>query len=313
MNTLDLSFSDLKRLVSIEQLLAARGLLAKLRRQGDSLVGACPLHGGDNPRAFVVSLVKGRWYCFTRCHRGGDVVDLVRALDGIGYAETARYLSTLALLGTSTRERRGSRCEPGRSFTPFSPRLNLDAHAPFLVEKGIRAETAQRFEVGLFSGKGWLERCLAVRLHDPSGIPLGYAGRRLDPAEATERGKWKLPPRFPKSSTLYNHHRTRPVFDRGIAVVECPWSVMRLDQIGVPAVALFGTSLSSFQRHLLAPAQRVLLLLDGDLAGRQAALCLRSTWAPSVEISIADLPDGHDPDDLDDEQLRDICELILRS
>lgn len=266
------------------------------------LVGPCPLHRGDNPRAFVVHLGKGLWYCFTRCQRGGDVVELVRQLDGIGYAETAQRLAAMAL---TSQPRPVLASPPAISpFQPFSRRLVLDANAPFLAAKGIRAQTAARFDTGAFTGRGWLEGCLAVRLHDPQGVPLGYAGRHLDPARVSRYGKWKLPPHFPRSSTLYNLHRVRHKLSCGIVIVECPWGVMRLDQIGVPAVALLGTHLSTDQRKLLVEANRILLLMDGDQAGDDATLRLRAAFAPQVPTTLARPPSGHDPDDLDDHQLR---------
>ncbi len=36
---------------------------------------------------------------------------------------------------------------------------------------------------------------------------------------------------------------------QGLAVVECPWGVMRMAKIGIPAVALLGTHLSRSQVH----------------------------------------------------------------
>ncbi len=58
-----LAFSLLKRTVSIERVLTAKGLATSLKRRGQRLVGPCPLHGGDNPHAFVVDLARDLWYC----------------------------------------------------------------------------------------------------------------------------------------------------------------------------------------------------------------------------------------------------------
>lgn len=91
-----LIFSRLKRRVSIETLPAANGWLGSFQKRGDRLTGPCPLHGGDNPHAFVVSRSKNLWYCFTVCRAGGDVVELARRLLGLSYAETARCRTSLA-------------------------------------------------------------------------------------------------------------------------------------------------------------------------------------------------------------------------
>jgi DNA primase len=105
-----LDFRRLKRRVGIEQLLQANGCLAGMQRRGRRLVGRCPLHGGDNPRAFVADLSKNLWYCFTGCRAGGDVVELARRLLGLSYPEAARYLASLA---ENAPKRKGSGQGPG--------------------------------------------------------------------------------------------------------------------------------------------------------------------------------------------------------
>ncbi len=76
------------------------------------------------------------------------------------------------------------------------------------------------------------------RLHDHRGLPLGYAGRRLCPQQVRRFGKWKLPRRLPKASILYGFHHLRPVANHTLVIVEGPWGVMRLAQLGIPAIAL---------------------------------------------------------------------------
>lgn len=300
-----LDFRFLKAHVTVERVLEARGLLATLRPHGDNLVGPCPIHGGDSPNGFVVSRTKNLWYCFTRCRAGGDVIDFVRRLDACDYRRCALYLASLAGPASPTP----SSAPPAGPFRPFTARLNLDPAVPFLAGKGIRPETARGFDCGLFRGSGFLQGCVAVRLHDPSGQPVGYAGRVLDPDRA-RHGKWKLPARLPKRSLLFNFHRVYGHHHRGLAVVEDPWSVMRLAQLRTPAVALLGTALSTDQAALLASVPRILLMLDGDEAGRLAARHLRSRLAPA-QVGVAELPDRVDPDQLDDHDLQAICRLFL--
>lgn len=302
--------AEIKTLVAIEDILARRGLLHTLRRQGERLVGPCPLHHGDSPTAFVVNRTKNVWYCFTRCARGGDVVDLLRALDGSSFAEVARLLEALA------RPRLASgRPSPAPQlrldFRPFTRVLPLDHAAPAIISKGIRASTARIFEVGQYHGPGFLHGCLGVRLHDPHGNPLGYAGRRLDPDEARRLGKWKFPTALPARQILYGFHHVRPISARPLVVVECPWGVMRLAQIAVPAVALLGTRASYEQRRLLGLAPALLLLLDGDPAGREGARRLQRELRHH-DVRLVDLPDGHDPDDLPDTQLRALVSHFFR-
>lgn len=308
-----LEFQFLKRMVSIEQVLAHRGWLSSMRQRGNSLVGPCPIHKGDSARSFVVSRNRNLWRCFSRCNAGGDVVELVRRLDSLSYRETAFYLASLlgtAAVHTGPAAASGS---PPRPFQPFRHPLALIHTHPFLRDKRILPETARDFDAGFYGRVGFLHNCIGVRLHDPSGIPLGYAGRRLHPREIRLYGKWKLPPRFPKSQILYNLHRARAAQAQSLVVVECSWSVMRLHQIRVTAVALLGTALSQAQRRLLlalAP-RRLVLLLDGDLAGRVATANIATTLSDSISVRSTFLPPHSDPDDLTDSALAAILHPSL--
>ena len=293
-----LNFKRLKQLVNIEQVLGDKGLLDRLRQRGARLVGPCPLHNGDNPSAFVVDTEKNLWHCFTGCATGGDLVELARRLDDGTFSGAARYL---ARLSGSTPPLRPAPPEPERSrhFRPFTRRLGLDPNASFLARKGISATTARRFEAGAYRGTGMLSGCVAVRLFDHLGRPLGYAGRRLDQSMARRRGKWVFPPRLPKSTLLYGYHQIQH-YQRGVVVVECPWGVLRLAQLSIPAVALLGTALSCTQRALLLNLPKVVLLLDGDETGRLATASIRRQLPDAISV---DLPAGLDPDDLPDEDL----------
>jgi len=299
-----LTFSDLKRRVSIETVLTAEGLAASLKRRGQRLVGPCPVHGGDNPQAFVVDLARDLWYCFTRCQGGGDVVELVRRMHRVGYRQSARYLATLAQAPPAPPSPVTASSE--KPFRPYTRRLRLNPLAPLLKQKGIQPETAQRFEAGGYAGPGFLQRCIAVRLHDPQARPLGYAGRRLDPQPARRYGKWKFPPRLPKREILYGYHHIATQRHKGLVVVEGPWGVMRLMQIGFPAVALLGIQLSSAQFQLLCLASRIVLMLDGDEAGRSASRKIANalTQHASVQVHRIELAQGLDPDDLNDTDLK---------
>lgn len=289
-----LDFGLLKQRVSIEQVLASRGLLDALTARGHRLVGPCPVHGGDNPAAFVVDRRRNLWRCFTGCDGGGDVVELVRRLDGCGYAEVARRLAGLAGAAPPPQRRRAPTPPP---FRPYRRRLYLDPHHPLLRSRQIRPETAARYEVGAWYGRGMLTGCIGVRLHDPDGQPLGYAGRRLQPDDL---GKWVFPPRLPKNQLLYGLHRARQA--RRLVLVEGPWEVLRLAQLGIAAAALLGTHLSARQARLLRDRSQITVLLDGDPAGRRAA----HQVARQLDATPVLLEGGRDPADLGDRELRDL-------
>ena len=250
----------------------------------------------------MVSLSKNLWYCFTGCN-GGDLVDLVRRLDGKSFQQTLQYLRALA---------EGQQCRftlapaPPRSFKPFVRKLPLDHCAPWLQQKSITPATAALFETGAYYGTGFLADSIGIRLHDIHGHPLGYLARRLSPATIKRYGKYQFPPTFPKSTTLYNYHRIARPLPNKMVVTECPWGVMRLHQLNIPAVALLGIQLSRSQCSLLEDVRDIVLMLDGDNAGMQASRHIKMVLQSRGKNNIhrVCLPAGTDPDDLTDKELR---------
>lgn len=295
-----------KERVRIGWLLEATGHGHRLRRAGNRLWGPCPVHHGDNPHAFQVDLERNLWFCFTRCARGGDVIELARCLAGGCWQRAAHCLEQLSQQGEPPGHRAQQPADTpttSSEFRPFKQTLRLDAAHPFLLRMGLRPSTVRRFEAGAWSGPGFLEATIAVRLHDPRGDPLGYAGRRLDAAAIARWGKWKWPPRFPKASTLRNWHRVQPENANGLIVVESPWSVMKLSQAGFNnVVAICGLAISPAQRYMLCQAPRVALFLDGDEAGfRASARNLASNFHPNIRVIHP--PENLDPADLTEAQL----------
>ena len=95
---------------------------------------------------------------------------------------------------------------------------------------------------------------------------------------------------------LYGLHRLRAATQ--VVVVEGPWEVLRLHQLGVPAVALLGVHASHEQLRLLR-TMRCRVMLDGDSAGRAAA----QTLARDLRAPVIRLPPDRDATDLTDQQL----------
>lgn len=56
----------------------------KLRKAGRKFTGLCPLHEERSP-SFFVDPVRQTWHCFGACSRGGDVISLVMAAEGVDF------------------------------------------------------------------------------------------------------------------------------------------------------------------------------------------------------------------------------------
>ena len=137
----------------------------------------------------------------------------------------------------------------------------------------------------------------------PAGEIVGFSGRTLvknDP----ETPKYLNSPEslvYKKSQLLFGLHAARPSFARrGRALlVEGNFDVIALHQAGfTETVAPLGTALTAEQVETLrrlAPA--VVVCLDGDKAGRAAALrAIPILQAAGVTTRVVALPDGEDPD-----------------
>lgn len=69
---------------------AARLYVPDLKRCGAELVGPCPVCGGRD--RFAVHLRRNIWNC-RGCERGGDPIDLVRHVEGVGFNEAVAALN----------------------------------------------------------------------------------------------------------------------------------------------------------------------------------------------------------------------------
>jgi DNA primase len=72
-------FKAVKQAVPIVQILDHYQLTDRFKRNGDSLTGPCPLHNGQSPTQFRVSISKNYWQCFSECESGGIIEHLLNS------------------------------------------------------------------------------------------------------------------------------------------------------------------------------------------------------------------------------------------
>ena len=138
---------------------------------------------------------------------------------------------------------------------------------------------------------------------DELGRPIAFGGRALDPDEEPKYINSPESPVFHKSRTLYGLHLAkRAIIDaRQVIVTEGYTDVVACHQAGVPnVVATLGTSLTTDHvRVLTRLCEEVVLLFDGDEAGRRAAdRAVALFFAEPIDVKICILPEGDDPADL---------------
>jgi CHC2 zinc finger len=85
-----IDFEAIRRSVPLPAYCEQRGIT--LHRSGGTWTGRCPIHQERNGRSFVVWGDR-RWSCLGKCQRGGDVIDLERALGGGSVRDAIARLS----------------------------------------------------------------------------------------------------------------------------------------------------------------------------------------------------------------------------
>jgi DNA primase len=326
-----INFAELRARVSLEDVILKFYRIDSLKRDGNKLVGPCPVHNGDSPRAFSADLSRSVWMCFTKNH-GGNQLDFVAQRENISIRDAALKLQefffgsnppSFASAGTA---RIADSVTPTKHDPPvakdegdekeINPPLTLKLdlkpdHPHLLTERQLKPETIARFGVG-YCSRGLMRGAIAIPIHDEEGELVAYAGRRLKFAEIQEHGKYKFPSGFTKDAVLYNLHRAQEhLATDGIILVEGFFSVMKLYEMGFPnVVATMGCGFSQRQAKLLADAKEVICLYDGNSAGAQGAVAARERLAAqdtivrTIHLPTTGKPNGYEPEDLSPRMLR---------
>ncbi|MFW6050509.1 MAG: DNA primase [Myxococcota bacterium] len=264
-----------------------------------------------------------------RHRRERQRVDRLAALmeAAAGFYVDALHRHPLGGMAREEIERRGMHDDTVRQFRLGYAPHGWDALGRFLRDQGWSPQDAE--EVGLLVPRrgrdGHYDRFrhrLVFPVADVHGRIVAFSGRQLDPPPGEElRGdapaKYVNSPEGPlykKGQVLFGLHEGRVELRRlGWAIVcEGNFDLLALHQAGFQnAVAPMGTSLTESHAKLLRRfAERVVLLFDGDAAGRRAvraAFPLLSTAGLAARVVV--LPPGADPDSF----LREHGEAALRA
>ena len=224
----------------------------------------------------------------------------------------------------------------------------------YLVARGLSAATIERFQLGFApQAWDWLLRQAAAAginaadlvktglaverqdhtghydrfrgrvifpIRDPQGRCVAFGGRVL-PGAAPDSAKYINSPETPlfsKSSMLYGLDTARDAItkSRRAIVVEGYTDCLAARQAGIDdVVAVLGTALGERHAKLLRRyADRIVLVLDGDDAGRRRANeVLEVLLAEPIDVRIARLPAGVDPCEFIVERGREAFESLVES
>jgi DNA primase len=253
----------------------------------------CPFHYNSNTPGGEVDKTSGMFYCFS-CKESATLTDLVQRLTG------GSYFSALRLIGDSSYD-------ASKILRSIDERPEIEPYDQGVVDKlhrgvwGVGSEyfnsrrindlSITKFELGYSNS----QQMVTVPIHSTDGVLWGFVGRSV------EGKRFKNSAGLKKSQTMFNIHRvwTAP----RVFIVESSFDAIRLDQVGIPAVATLGAAISAEQIRIIKRTfDEVVLIPDNDDAGRSMTnkLLDEIPYAQIVEIEGA-----KDVSDLSDDQISD--------
>jgi DNA primase len=230
---------------------------------GTDYIIFCPYHNNNRTPAGEVSKESGLFFCFG-CQTTKPLIELIMHTTGRSYFESARYIKSKET-ETNLEDIVNKALYAAPDFVQYDEllikRLNKQAlESPRAVSyfegRRITKESMAKFDLG-YSEK---QDSVVVPMQSPDGMCIGFVARTVEGKE------FKNTPGLPKSKILFNLHRVKSFST--VYVVESSFDAIRLDQVGLPAVATLGANVSSSQMKLLEKYfTNVVLVADNDEAG----------------------------------------------
>jgi len=232
------------------------------------------------------------FYCFA-CQETKEFTEVIMQASGRSYFEAARLIDSksddknLVEILQQTLDKKVEFVEYDLTVIDKlnSGALNSSRAANYYKSRNITKDSVITYKLG-YSEK---QDMVTIPVYSPDGICLGFVGRSVE-------GKvFKNTPGLPKSKTLFNLHRAKR-YDK-VFVVESSFDAIRLEQIGVHAVATLGATISKEQRKLLKQYfNQVIVLGDNDEAGQNMSKKMIAYFgtgciAPPLPDDIKDVSD----------------------
>lgn len=284
-----------------------------MKRVGREFVCQCVWHDDTNP-SLTISDVKGFVFCHV-CRASGDSINYIKEKYGLSFREAVERIASnhsvqvlyvdenSEELAARKKERDDAYESAERLQDKFRNNLKQSTVAKdFIKSRKILPSTSRDFGLGYDASK----KRLTIPIHNSSGKLVGFTRRTIG-ADKPKYINTENNVIFNKSDIVFNEYRAlESIRESGECVfVEGHIDVITLDQYGIKnVVALQGTASpdANVIKRLLKRTSRFVLCMDQDEGGRQAIgkfLSAVQDYALSgkLDVRIATLPDGYDPDD----------------
>ena len=290
------------------------------KRKGNRLTFPCPnpSHADAHP-SFTVNEATGRWRCWSRCDRSGDVIELVKWLDGLDTADALAYLADKYRVPAEVpgREWKRRNSRPKARAVPVTPTPRLVVQAEDTCRPWSDEAEAVSFLQDFLRLRGWTEEVARdAGLHlvmDSRGKPRvrfpfrrngrvmvwqdRALGRDVTPKWLTPAGATLYPFGLELLEALDGPPDRWPscpvVRTPAVWLVEGPADAVTLRSVfpGIIALGLAGSG--AWQAHYVEALQglAVVVVADNDEAGRKLRATITESIGSAALVVNVEVPD----------------------
>lgn len=291
---------DIYTAEQVKRVLTGSGIDIETELDSDFLI-FCPYHNNYRTPAGEVNKESGIFFCFS-CQKTADLTQLVIHTSGRSYFEAIRFIKdkdSVIDLEKQVNQQLVDKPEYIQFDELLIKRLNNQAvESPRAMRyyngRLISNASVEKFALG-FSEK---QDMVTIPVHSPDGMCVGFVGRSVEGKD------FKNTPGLPKSKVLFNLHRVK-LSDK-VYIVESSFDAIRLDQVGLPAVATLGANISNTQTELLKKYfNNIIIIADNDEAGNNMRQKLIERLGSRISVINIDAK-YKDVGDMSDEAIKNL-------
>jgi len=243
----------------------------------DEISILCPFHD-DNSESCSINLDKGVWICFAGCGQG-SLKSFIQEYKDWNFKQVNQYL-----VGYKDTHSKRLFIEPPLVEEGPLPEVNvpfkLGMVPKWIFDRGFDKQSMKKWLCGITPANG-----LIIPVKDINFRTVGWITR-----QEKQIPKYLYSKGLKKSHILFGQPYIRDC--EYVCVTEGPLDAMWLNQLGFPAVALLGMSMSEKQKDLILtlPTKEIILCLDNDEAGQRGKKRAFELLDNKIKVSHIDIP-----------------------
>jgi len=246
----------------IKRVLAGSGINIEKEAETEYVV-FCPFHANHRTPAGEINKYSGLFFCFS-CSHTADLIELVMHCSNRTYFESIRFIKSKEvetdivsdISSKLVEKEEWPELDMAIVNKLYEQALTNERAIQYFTGRKITQDSVKKFKLGYSENQDMV----TIPIQNHEGLCVGFVGRSVE-------GKtFKNTNGLPKSKILFNLNRVKTA--SRVYVVESSFDAIRLDQVGLPAVATLGANVSSKQIGLLQKYfSDIMIIADNDEAG----------------------------------------------